>query len=130
MNETYSVSAHCAPLASTSTVASTDYVPLPVDQLHVSFADQEVRQRDAALRRVESTIIQLGEIYQQFSTLIHDQHEVVQRIDGHAEDTELNIGSAYEHLLVYFRSVSSRRVLMLKLFVILLVCFTVVVYIV
>ncbi|TGZ62933.1 hypothetical protein CRM22_007184 [Opisthorchis felineus] len=92
-------------------------------QLLLPLADQEVRQRDANLKRVESTIIQLGEIYQQFSTLVQEQGDMVMRIDSNTEETELNIGSAHEHLLVYLRGVTARRAFMVKVFVTLLICF-------
>ncbi|GAA35142.2 tRNA (guanine-N7-)-methyltransferase [Clonorchis sinensis] len=84
-------------------------------QLLLPLADQEVRQRDANLKRVESTIIQLGEIYQQFSTLVQEQGDMVMRIDSNTEETELNIGSAHEHLLVYLRGVTARRAFMVKM---------------
>ncbi|VDP85038.1 unnamed protein product, partial [Echinostoma caproni] len=60
-------------------------------QLQLPILDQEVRQRDAAMRRVESTIVQLGEIYQQFSSLVREQGDLVTRIDSQTEEAELNM---------------------------------------
>ena len=41
----------------------------------------------------------------------------------HVEDTEMNIEAAHDELLRYFRSISSNRWLMVKVFGILLVFF-------
>ncbi|KAF7249894.1 hypothetical protein EG68_09774 [Paragonimus skrjabini miyazakii] len=92
-------------------------------QLQIPLADQEIRQRDATIKRVESTIVQLGEIYQQFSTLVHEQSDIVTRIDSSTDEAEVNVGSAHEHLLLYFRTISSRRAFMLKVFAVVFMCF-------
>ncbi|KAF6779457.1 hypothetical protein AHF37_01329 [Paragonimus kellicotti] len=92
-------------------------------QLQIPLADQEIRQRDATIKRVESTIVQLGEIYQQFSTLVHEQSDIVTRIDSSTDEAEMNVGSAHEHLLLYFRTISSRRAFMLKVFAVIFICF-------
>ncbi|THD22487.1 tRNA (guanine(46)-N(7))-methyltransferase [Fasciola hepatica] len=94
-------------------------------QLQLPILDQEVRQRDAAMKRVESTIVQLGEIYQQFSTLVREQGDLVTRIDSQTEEADLNIGAAHEQLIAYLRSVSTRRAFIIKVFVAILLCFIV-----
>ncbi|CAI2735007.1 unnamed protein product [Schistosoma spindalis] len=97
---------------------------------HVSLIDQEVRQRDAAIRRVESTIVQLGEIYQQFSTLVQEQNDLVLRIDSQTDNVEMNISEAHEQLLVFMRRISAQRGLLIKAFITLILCFVVFAWIV
>nr|VZI47467.1 unnamed protein product [Spirometra erinaceieuropaei] len=82
-----------------------------------------IRQRDRALRNTEQTIVQLGEIYQQFSFLVKEQGELVTRIDTHLEDAGLNVDLAHNHLVEFMRRISSRRAFMLKLFATLIVVF-------
>lgn len=94
-----------------------------LQQLQLPIFDQEVRQRDAAMKRVESTIVQLGEIYQQFSSLVREQGDLVTRIDSQTEEADLNIGAAHEQLIAYFRSISTRRAFMVKVFIAILLCF-------
>ena len=51
------------------------------------------------------------------------QEEVVQRIDMHVEEAETHIEAAHDELLRYFRSISSNRWLMAKVFGILILFF-------
>ncbi len=84
-----------------------------------------VRQRDntAAMRHTEATIVQLGEIYQQFSFLVKEQGEMVTRIDTNLEDAGLNVDFAHTELVEFLRQLSTRRAFMLKVFATLLVVF-------
>uniref|UniRef100_A0A0X3P0T1 t-SNARE coiled-coil homology domain-containing protein n=1 Tax=Schistocephalus solidus TaxID=70667 RepID=A0A0X3P0T1_SCHSO len=93
-------------------------------QLTLTEAPQSViRQRDRALNKTEQTIVQLGEIYQQFSFLVKEQGELVTRIDTHLEDAGLNVDLAHNHLVDFMRRISSRRAFMLKLFATLIIVF-------
>lgn len=84
-----------------------------------------VRQRDnaAAIRSTEATIVQLGEIYQQFSYLVKEQGDMVTRIDTNLDDGGLNVEYAHSQLVDFLRHLSSRRGFMLKFFVVLLLIF-------
>ncbi|VDK86021.1 unnamed protein product [Dibothriocephalus latus] len=93
-------------------------------QLTLTEAPQSVlRQRDRALHNTEQTIVQLGEIYQQFSFLVKEQGEMVTRIDTLLEDAGLNVDLAHNHLVEFMRRISSRRAFMLKLFATLIIVF-------
>lgn len=96
------------------------FVPTPQTN---SFVEQEIRQRDSTIRRVESTIVQLGEIYQQFSTLVQEQNETVLRIDSHTDNLNWNVSEAHSQLLVYFKHISRRRNFLFKVFAVFLICF-------
>ncbi len=54
---------------------------------------------------------------------VHEQEERVERIDANVEESVAAVESGHAELLRYFRSVSSNRWLMVKVFAILLAFF-------
>ena len=85
-----------------------------------------VRQREAtssSIRHTEATILQLGQIYEQFAYLVREQADVVMRIDGHVEDAMTNVDFAHGSLVEFLRHISKRRAFMLKFFAVLLFVF-------
>ncbi|KAK4020768.1 Syntaxin-5 [Daphnia magna] len=88
------------------------------------FADETesyLQSRSDAVQSIESTIVELGGIFQQLALMVREQEEMVQRIDSNVDDAQLNVEAAHDELLRYFRSVSSNRWLMLKVFGVVLV---------
>jgi len=85
--------------------------------------DTYAESRHEEIRNIEQTIGQLGSIFQQLATLIAEQGEQIQRIDDNVEDAEANIELAQKHLLDYFKNISSNRMLMIKIFGVLIVFF-------
>ncbi|KAF9134047.1 hypothetical protein BGW39_008266 [Mortierella sp. 14UC] len=81
--------------------------------LHV---DQYVQNRSTAIEAVESTLQELGGIFQQLAQMVAEQRDTVQRIEANTEDIELNINEAQNQLLRYYRNISSDRWLMIKVF--------------
>jgi len=77
------------------------------------------------MQSIESTIVELGGIFQQLATMVKEQEEVVQRIDSNIEDAEMNVEAAHTELLKYFRSVASNRWLMIKVFALLIFFFVI-----
>lgn len=88
----------------------------------------KVEQRSEDMTSVEQTIVELGGIFQQFAHMVKEQEEMIQRIDTHIEDAHLNIDVAHSEIVKYFHTISSNRSLMLKIFVVLIVFFTLFVY--
>lgn len=85
----------------------------PQDTYHSSRAE--------ALRNVESTIHELGGIFQKLSVMVAEQGELAIRIDENVEDTLANVESAQTQLLKYLNTISSNRWLLLKVFSVLIV---------
>jgi len=81
--------------------------------------------RAEAMQNIESTIVELGSIFQQLATMVKEQEEVVQRIDSNVEDAEMNVEAAHTELLKYFKSVTSNRWLMIKVFALLIFFFVI-----
>ena len=90
-------------------------------QLFADETDSYLQSRSDAVQSIESTIVELGGIFQQLALMVREQEEMVQRIDANVEDAHMNVESAHDELLRYFRSVSSNRWLMLKIFGVIIV---------
>jgi len=87
--------------------------------------DTYIQSRSTAIESIESTIAELGQIFQQLANMVAEQRETVQRIDADTIDIASNVSGAQRELLKYYASISSNRWLMLKVFGILIVFFLV-----
>jgi len=86
-------------------------------------SDQYVQQRAETMQNIESTIVELGGIFQQLAYMVKEQEEMVERIDTNIQDVELNVEAAHSEILKYFQSVSKNRWLMIKIFGVLILFF-------
>ncbi|KAK8737770.1 hypothetical protein OTU49_004230 [Cherax quadricarinatus] len=87
--------------------------------------DTYLQSRADTMRTIESTIVELGQMFTQLATMVKEQEELVHRIDANVGDAELNVEAAHSELLKYFKSVSSNRMLMIKVFGIMIVFFVI-----
>lgn len=85
--------------------------------------DQYLQNRAETMQNIESTIVELGGIFQQLAHMVKEQEEMVERIDTNVQDAELNIEAAHAQIVKYFQSVSSNRWLMIKIFGVLIFFF-------
>nr|XP_056708804.1 syntaxin-5 [Euleptes europaea] len=85
--------------------------------------DSYIQSRADTMQNIESTIVELGSIFQQLAHMVKEQEETIQRIDANVEDAQLNVEGAHTEILKYFQSVTSNRWLMVKIFLILIVFF-------
>lgn len=86
-------------------------------------APQENRYQTArvdAVRQVESTVVELEQIFNQLATMVSEQGELVERIDANVEDTAVNMHAGHAQLIRYFNSIAGNRALILKVFGVLL----------
>ncbi|KAI5622296.1 syntaxin-5, partial [Silurus asotus] len=82
-----------------------------------------IQDRANTMQNIETTIVELGSIFQQLAHMVKEQEETVHRIDANVEDTQLNVDFAHTEILKYFQSVSNNRWLLIKIFLILIVFF-------
>lgn len=82
-----------------------------------------IQSRSEAIESIESTIAELGQIYQNFAAVLAGQREMVQRIDDNVVDMEMNVDGAHSQLAKYYQNISSNRGLMLKMFGVILIFF-------
>eukprot|EP00195_Chlamydomonas_chlamydogama_P009820 CAMPEP_0202903424 /NCGR_PEP_ID=MMETSP1392-20130828/24331_1 /ASSEMBLY_ACC=CAM_ASM_000868 /TAXON_ID=225041 /ORGANISM="Chlamydomonas chlamydogama, Strain SAG 11-48b" /LENGTH=309 /DNA_ID=CAMNT_0049590593 /DNA_START=212 /DNA_END=1138 /DNA_ORIENTATION=- len=71
--------------------------------------DTYLSSRAEALRNVESTIVELGTIFNKLSEMVAQQGELAIRIDENMEETLSNVTNAQAQLLKYLNSISSNR---------------------
>ncbi|CAO3616239.1 unnamed protein product [Cunninghamella echinulata] len=86
-------------------------------QIAVMEQDRYIEHRSTAIESIESTIAELGSIFQQLATMVAEQRETVQRIDQNTDDIEMNVVGAQRELLKYYTNISSNRWLIIKVFV-------------
>ena len=78
--------------------------------------DAYLTSRQDALQDVESTIVELGNIFQQLSHMVHEQGEMAVRIDENVDETFAQVEAGQAQLLKYLNTMSGNRWLMLKVF--------------
>uniref|UniRef100_A0A8W7PAN2 t-SNARE coiled-coil homology domain-containing protein n=1 Tax=Anopheles coluzzii TaxID=1518534 RepID=A0A8W7PAN2_ANOCL len=86
-------------------------------------SDSYVQERAETMQNIESTIVELGGIFQQLAHMVKEQEEMVERIDSNLQDVELNVEAAHGEILKYFQSVTKNRWLMIKIFGVLILFF-------
>lgn len=72
--------------------------------------------RADAVRQVETTIVELGQIFNQLATMVTEQGELVERIDANVEDAVVNMEAGQNQLMIYYNSIAGNRSLILKVF--------------
>lgn len=85
--------------------------------------------RATAIESIESTIAELGQVYQHFAQLLAGQREMIQRIDDNVQNTEMNVVGAHNELLRYYENMTSNRWFMIKVFAVIIFFFTVFLFI-
>ncbi|CAG8540259.1 1314_t:CDS:2 [Ambispora leptoticha] len=87
--------------------------------------DTYIESRATAIESIESTIAELGNIFQQLATMVAEQRETVQRIDANTDDIQTHVEGAQKELLKYYASITSNRWLMIKIFAVIIFFFLV-----
>jgi syntaxin 5 len=85
--------------------------------------DQYLHTRAETMQNIESTIVELGGIFQQLAHMVKEQEEMVERIDTNIQDVEMNVEAAHGEIVKYFQSISNNRWLMIKIFAVLILFF-------
>ena len=79
------------------------------------------QSRALAVQSVESTIVELGTIFQELATMVQSQDYDIARIDENITDASANVEGAHDQMLRYMESIRSNRGLVLKIFAALIV---------
>lgn len=85
----------------------------------------DLSDRADKMHLIESTIVELGTVFNQLATMVQAQGETIQRIDMNISETTGNVEAAHDALLRYFASINSNRWLILKVFGVLFFFFVV-----
>lgn len=76
--------------------------------------------RATAVENIERTIAELGGIFQQLAHLVAEQGDMLQRIDQDIDNSQMHVDRAQNELLKVLYNVSSSRMLIVKLFFVLI----------
>lgn len=82
-----------------------------------------IQERGRAIESIESTINELGSIFSQLAQMVQEQGEQIERIDANTEDVVDNVEGAQRELMKYWGRVRGNRMLMAKMFGVLMVFF-------
>lgn len=85
----------------------------------------DLAERADKMHLMETTIVELGAVFNQLAHMVQSQGETITRIDMNISDTAANVESAHDALLRYFASINNNRWLMLKVFGVLFIFFIV-----
>jgi len=80
--------------------------------------DEYLLSRQNAMEEIQTTIAELGQMYQRFSTLVEMQNEVVIKIDEHMDATLENVDKGHKELITLFNYKNNSTWLIIKIFAI------------
>lgn len=95
---------------------SMQLVPQQLQASILQNDDSYMMDRVNTMQTIESTIVELGTIFEQLATMVQAQDETIMRIDTNISETAGNVEAAHEALLRYFTSINNNRWLILKVF--------------
>ncbi|XP_050673971.1 syntaxin-5 [Leptidea sinapis] len=78
--------------------------------------DSYVKQRAETMHNIESTIVELGGIFQQLAHMVKEQDETIGRIDANIQEAEMNVEAGHREIMKYFQNITGNRALMFKVF--------------
>ncbi len=58
----------------------------------------QLREREAALRRLEDDIVDVNMIFKDLAVMVHDQGEIIDSIESNVEKVQVRVGEANQHL--------------------------------
>jgi len=90
-------------------------------QMMLAQQDDYTTSRAVAVENIERIIVELGGIFQQLASLVAEQGDMIQRIDENIDKSEHNVASGNAALMKYLHNISSSRMLIVKLFLVLIV---------
>lgn len=92
------------------------------EQLYDKETDS-VHAETSELQNIESTIVELGSMFQNIAIAVREQEEAIQRIDHNVEMTQLSVEAAHTELIHAFHNVSNNTRFILKVLTVLIAFF-------
>lgn len=78
------------------------------------------QSRAEAVTSVQKTITELAQMFNKMAMMVTAQEEMIQRIDADISETQHNLDQGQKHLLKFYDHISSNRMLIIKVFLILM----------
>ena len=69
---------------------------------------------------MQSTMVELGSIFEQLSIMVAEQGTMLQRVDENVDDSLIHVNEGHAQLQRYWNSMSTNRPLIMKVFAVLL----------
>jgi syntaxin 5 len=88
-------------------------------QLQHFWTPRSQKHREQEVNAMQSTLAELGGLFQRFGALVSQQGEMIERIDANVEVAAGNIGEAHSNIQKYQRSMKGNRGLIIKTFAVL-----------
>lgn len=96
------------------------------DQLKQFWTPRSQQHREQEVSQMQSTLAELGILFQRFGAVVAEQGELVDRIDNNVEAANAHVEDAHDQIRKYQKTTSGTRALMLKIFGVL--AFIIVIY--
>lgn len=115
-----------APSIASQVASGGSYAPVNTDDpemggMSSSQAMQSYHSsRLTSVQGVQRTIAELGQIFSRMAATIQQQEEMVSRIDSDIDGADFHIKEGTNQLMIYLKSISSNRGLIVKIFAILI----------
>jgi len=105
-----------------SPVRSGGEVAIAMPQMMMQVQQEDyTTTRATAVENIERVIVELGDIFQKLATLVQEQDDMLHRIDENIDNSAVYVEQGHSALLKVLYNVSSSRMLIVKLFLILIV---------
>jgi len=104
-----------------SPVRTGGEVAIAMPQMMMVQQEDYTSSRATAVENIERTIVELGGIFQQLASLVAEQGDMIQRIDENIDNSAEYVERGHGQLLKVLYNVSSSRMLIVKLFLVLIV---------
>jgi len=82
-----------------------------------------LRERDEQLRELETNIVEVNELFKDVAKLVHEQGGVIDSIDQHIINTEVNVQHGNQHLtkaVTYQSSARRKKIILVTVLLIIL----------
>jgi len=83
--------------------------------------DQYLASRQAAVQQIEATLGEISQMYARLSAILSKQEEDLTIIDNETDLSLARVDDGHKQLLKYFESISSEKMLILKVFAVLII---------
>ena len=88
----------------------------PSAQQQQFWTPRSQRHREQEVSAMQSTLADIGQMFQKFGAVVAEQGELIARIDSNTEQALGHIGEAHEQIKKFERSTRGDRALILKVF--------------
>lgn len=104
-------------------VAQVQYQQQAVLPIEQEVDQRALRERDEQLRELETNIVEVNELFKDVAKLVHEQGGVIDSIDQHIIDTEVNIHQGNQQLTkaaTYQSSARRKKIILISILLIVL----------